>query len=152
MIKITNLNKAFSIDEKFLRKVISDISRRLKLKKEKFEFVFLDKRRIRKLNSEFTGRGSPTDVLAFRLEGRKGEEILTYVNIFISLDAARENSRTFGTSFDKEVVLYIIHGILHVAGYDDKSRPDRLRMRRREEELLHETCANRGLSRVLTQA
>ena len=152
MIKIINLHKAFDIDEGFLRKVIRDLSLRLRFKEERFEFVFLDRRRIRKLNRDFKKIDRPTDVLAFRLEAIEGDSRHTYANIFISLDAALENSRIFGTSFQEETVLYIIHGMLHIAGYDDRGKAERSRMRRREEELLRKTCANRDLSRALTRA
>ncbi len=57
-------------------------------------------------------------------------------DIFISTDAALKNMRRYNTTLEKELILYIIHGILHLAGYDDKHPDDIKKMRKREQELL----------------
>jgi probable rRNA maturation factor len=118
------------------------------LKKGEVALIFVDERRIRELNRAFKKKDCPTDVLGFEVSppGRTG----TFGDIFISLDAAKSNAASFGSYFEKEIILYMIHGLLHLAGYDDVRPKDRMRMRSKETELLDEICKTRNLSRVST--
>jgi len=86
-----------------------------------------------------------TDVLAFDLRecrdssravltGKRKNEIAG--EIIISTDAAIRNSRIYKTSMDKEIVLYIIHGILHLLGFDDHKPNDVQKMRKKEADIL----------------
>ena len=56
--------------------------------------------------------------------------------IIVSTDAARKNARQYGTTSSHELILYVIHGILHLTGYDDQRPAQRLAMRRREEQMM----------------
>ena len=58
------------------------------------------------------------------------------LKIFISTETAARNARRFNTSLDDEVTLYLIHGILHLLGFDDHAPKDIARMRRKEQEIL----------------
>lgn len=62
-------------------------------------------------------------------EGLKGD-------VIISVDAARSNAAVFKTSLEYELVLYVIHGILHLLGFDDHDPVDIQRMRRKEKEFM----------------
>lgn len=70
-------------------------------------------RRLRDLNRRFRGKNMPTDVLSFP-GGRGGD-------IAISLDIARKNARLYGHHFSEELKVLILHGMLHLAGYDHAS-------------------------------
>lgn len=107
------------------------------------EILFVGDRDIRKLNKRFKGRGDATDVLSFGL-GAMGL-------IAISLDTASRNAKIFGTLLHEEVVRYIVHGILHLFGYDDDTRLHRLEMAGKEDIILRSLCANTNLSKVLTR-
>lgn len=69
-------------------------------------------------------------------EGRhlKGEEEFLG-DIIISVDAARRQARDFKTTKKKELVLYLIHGLLHLLGYDDETPKEAEKMKRRQEEI-----------------
>jgi probable rRNA maturation factor len=62
------------------------------------------------LHRQFMHQSGPTDVLTFQ----HGE-------IFISVETARRNARSFGNSFGRELRLYIVHGLLHLHGFDDQT-------------------------------
>ena len=107
--------------------------------------VFVSRQRIKALNKKFLGRDYTTDVLAFDFtEGRgtvrrapTGRAIKQITgDIIISTDAALKNARVFGTGFSEELALYVIHGILHLLGFDDHKKPDVEKMRRKEQQLL----------------
>jgi len=98
---------------------------------------------IKKLNKTYLKNDSATDVMAFSmLEGRRIAGQSGYIgDVAISLAAARRQSKIFGTTFKNEVRLYVVHGILHLLGYDDISLKNRLKMRKRESEILSKSRA-----------
>lgn len=88
---------------------------------------------IRQLNRDYHGSDSYTDVLAFPLE-RSEKKIIA--DIVVSTDTAVRQAGEFNTSLRHEVYLYVIHGMLHICGYDDLAPGDRAVMRRKEREYL----------------
>jgi probable rRNA maturation factor len=73
---------------------------------------------IRALNSRFRGKKRPTDVLSFPAAGfARGFA----GDIAVSVDSAARNARPFGHSIAEEVRILVLHGILHLAGYDHES-------------------------------
>jgi probable rRNA maturation factor len=148
-IKIINLNKKYKLNEARLKKIIRDVLKYLrKSGAAEFEFVFLDDRSIRRLNKKYKNTDRATDVLSFRLDrdAPGGGKFLG--NIFISVDRAFANAGIFSTGPENELVLYVIHGILHLFGYDDETPVPRRRMRDKERKVLDGVCRN--LSGVLT--
>jgi len=94
--------------------------------------VYVDNKTIQKLNSRFLGESRPTDVLCFDLSG--GGRLTA--DIVISTEAAWGNSRLYRTSPSEEVSRYLIHGILHLLGFDDRKKKDRMRMQRKVAQIL----------------
>jgi len=77
-----------------------------------------------------------------------GKNIVIKGEVIISTDAAIKNSRIYKTSLAQEVVLYIIHGILHLIGYDDCCGIDISKMRKKEEETLN--LLSRTIEKVIS--
>ena len=143
-IVVSNLNKKHRIDEKFIKKIVENILKILKKSSNtKLEIVFLNDRTIKPLNKRYKDADRATDVLSFNL-GSCGQ-------ILISSDMALRNSRVFNTPLEKELVLYVIHGILHLFGYDDEKPKARSRMLRKQDSVLEILCTKISLSRVLTR-
>jgi len=107
------------------RKYASRVLKALGSKRPGVNILFLDDSGIRRLNMMFKNRRAATDVLAFETG-----------DIAISVDTAGRNAKRFGTDIKGELKLYIIHGILHLSGYDDTSPGTRKTMRKKERELL----------------
>lgn len=95
--------------------------------------AIVDDETIHELNRQFLAHDYPTDVLSFTLEDAppqlEGE-------IVVSVDTARQNALEAGWSADNELLLYVIHGTLHLAGYLDKSPDDYAEMRAAEATIL----------------
>ena len=87
--------------------------------------IILSDLQIAKIHREFMNLRGPTDVITFQ----HGE-------ILLSADTAAANARRFGTSLASEVRLYLLHGLLHLAGFDDKSISAARRMRRIQDTIL----------------
>jgi len=113
------------------------------------------------LNKKFLNHQGSTDVITFdytsenrgeaaqfstprtksgRSRRRAGGNARLHGEILISMDDALAQARQFRTSWQSELVRYIIHGLLHLQGYDDLSASDRVRMKRREDQLLQQVA------------
>ncbi len=97
-----------------------------------------DNQRIRRLNKIFLKHDYATDVISFGL-GKKdlpGEEKNNLGDLAVSSEMARQMSRKLGLSFRQELARYLVHGTLHLLGYDDRKKRDYQRMHQRQEEIL----------------
>lgn len=83
-----------------------------------------------KLNQEYLKHFTLTDIITFNLSDSKD---IVEGDIYISVERARENAKAYGESFQREVRRLIIHGVLHLLGYKDKTKAERDEMRAREE-------------------
>jgi rRNA maturation RNase YbeY len=151
-IKVTNSNKFFSLDTAFIESIAASVLKSLKKEKtSELDIVFMDNAAIKKLNKRYKDRDAPTDVLSFGMDGREFMRKKVLGEIFISLDTARSNSKLFGVKFEDEVVRYVVHGILHLFGYDDGNDRDKMRMWHKQEGMLKDICRCEDLSKVLTR-
>lgn len=134
-ISVRNLQRKTSVDIAELETFAADaVERCLQLQKRKRTnlrklreiFVWLiSDRRISRLHLQFFGDSSPTDVITFH----DGE-------IFISVETTRRNARQFGNSPMSEIKLCIVHGLLHLHGFDDRMPADLRRMKDTQEKIL----------------
>jgi rRNA maturation RNase YbeY len=90
---------------------------------------------IRALNASFRGIRRRTDVLAFPLEV-PGAPTPLLGQVVISADTAKRQARRLGVPLDDELALLVTHGVLHLAGYDDRDPVEAQLMHRRERSLL----------------
>lgn len=91
------------------------------------EVTFLDDDEMARLHGEFLSDPTTTDVITFQ----HGE-------LVIGVEVADRQAVEFGTTPELEIALYGIHGMLHLAGFDDRTVEDSQQMKIRQEELLYE--------------
>ncbi len=117
-----------SVDEDDLSVFLVRLRRVLRLPPESFSAVLVSDRCIRELNSRYRKRSAATDVLSFPLRenGYLGE-------VVISAPTARRQARRYRHCVEEEVKLLLLHGVLHLLGYDHET--DRGQMTRREHAL-----------------
>jgi probable rRNA maturation factor len=103
--------------------------------------VFVSDARIARLHRDFMSIEGPTDVITFQ----HGE-------IFISVETAERQAIGLGNTFDYELRVYIIHGLLHLAGYDDLTEPGSEVMTRLQDDLFRqvERCLLNSSTRLKT--
>lgn len=94
-------------------------------KLEEIEVNLVSDEVIARIHDEFMNDPSPTDVITFH----HGE-------VFISLDTAEREGAKFGHSIEKEMLLYLIHALLHLNGHEDKIPEEREAMKKIQEEIL----------------
>lgn len=101
--------------------------------------LLIGDRAMRALNRDFRGKDKPTDVLSFsQLEGENGIPSPTLGDLVISVDTTKRQAKEYGVTFERELLRLMVHGILHLHGYDHEgvSKAEAQRMRRREERIL----------------
>jgi probable rRNA maturation factor len=140
-IMVHNLRRKVAVNTATLQKfAVKAVQNCLQLQKEKQTdlrklrdiFVWLiSDRRMSQLHRQFLGQTGPTDVLTFQ----HGE-------IFISVETAKQHARVFANSLMRELELYIVHGLLHLHGFDDRTPAGARKMKRMQERIL-----SRALSR-----
>lgn len=100
--------------------------------------LFCEDSYIQKLNREYRRVNAPTDVLAFSMhEGpfpRVHPEVLG--DVVISLETASRQAKRYRHSLNKEIALLVVHGILHLLGYDHLKKKDKELMHKKEREIL----------------
>ena len=92
--------------------------------------LIVSDRRIASLNRQFLNERGPTDVITFR----HGE-------IFISAKTARRHAQRFGNSFARELRLYVVHGLLHLHGFDDQAEAEARKMEMTQRKILEKARA-----------
>jgi len=110
---------------------ISEVCARHKNAIGYFDYVFCSDDFLLEINKEYLDHDYYTDIITFPL----GHDPLE-ANIFISIDRVKENAETYKVSFEDELHRVIIHGILHLLGFKDKSEEDQKTMRDKENESL----------------
>lgn len=106
---------------------------KFKLDPGSLSIVFVDDASIRQLHESFLGDTSSTDVITFP----KNPSFQSAGEICISVDQAIKNSKSFGTTISYEITLYLIHGWLHLFGFNDKNETEIKAMRKAEAEALN---------------
>jgi len=135
-ITIINLQDRVPINSKRVIKAVRSVLSSEGVRKAgEITVSFVSDRRIKELNLKYLGKNRPTDVIAFDVAGpfAPGELL---ADIVVSTDRAVDNAGIFKTGALSELYLYVIHGALHILGYDDHTRKDKLTMRKKEARLL----------------
>jgi probable rRNA maturation factor len=97
--------------------------------------LVVDTEHMRKLNARFASNDHATDVLAFPM--LEGDEDSTMVgDVVLCPDVAKENAAKLGHPLDRELDVLVVHGTLHLLGYDHQGTADKERMDKRQAEVL----------------
>lgn len=98
---------------------------------ESLDFIFCTDSFVHAMNRDILGHDYLTDILTFDLKEGRGKKISG--EIYISIDRVRENAVLFKTTFTNELLRVVIHGVLHLMNYDDKTPAKMKKMRARED-------------------
>ena len=92
-------------------------------------FIFCDDEFLFEINNTYLRRDSLTDIITFDYSNKNNIS----GDIFISIDRVKANALSFNESFEDELKRVIIHGVLHLLGYKDKSKKEKKIMREKED-------------------
>lgn len=128
-LSITNVQSAHPIEDDRLEAVVRAILEGERVRSAKVSVAIVDDATIHRLNREYLQHDEPTDVLSFVLEAN---EKTLEGEIVVSVDTAAAAAARFGWTTADELLLYVVHGTLHLLGYDDQT-PAALREMREQE-------------------
>jgi len=95
-------------------------------------YIFCSDKKILEINRQYLHHDYYTDIITFDYS----EEDVISGDLFISLDTVHSNAEKFNTNYTEELCRVIIHGILHLCGFNDKTAEDEKVMREKENEAL----------------
>jgi len=137
-ISIKNLQEKIKINSRSLKALATKVLKHQGITDAELSIVLVDDLQIADLNKRYLNHDYSTDVLAFRMaDGAHGEinpRILG--DVVLSVDTAKTQATKLKLSIESEVNLYLIHGILHLLGFSDKTKSGFNKMKKMQEELM----------------
>ena len=127
---------------KTVEKVLESAMKKEKLENTSFNVIIVDNNYIHELNKTYRNIDRETDVITFALEDEDSivlpgdERILG--DIYISIDKAREQAKSYNHSFLRELSFLAVHGFYHLLGYDHQTKEEETIMFKKQEEVLEE--------------
>jgi probable rRNA maturation factor len=155
-VAISDQQSTLNIDRAWVRKVVRRALKDETVASAEISIAIVDDTEMRELNRRHLNHDYETDVLSFVLEvtrtdgadnsapagdsasapPRRGRGLRIEGEIIVSTDTAAREGPLHGWSAEHELTLYLVHGLLHLCGYDDKTGKELSRMRTREAEIL----------------
>jgi probable rRNA maturation factor len=130
-IEIHQLPQKLNLQEKQLIDIVKSVSGHINLKADSIACIFVDDKFLAEMHGQYLADQDKTDVITFDLGDGTVEG-----EIYISYERAFEQAAAFNVPFEEEITRLVIHGLLHLGGYDDLHEPDRVKMKHAENELL----------------
>ena len=119
---------SFPLDTSVINNWIENAVLSLGYSLKNLSFVFCDDEYLKNINVKYLGHDYYTDVISFDYSTEEG----LVGDVFISIERVRENANNFKVSFNEELFRVIIHGVLHLCGFNDKTEKEIKEIRRRE--------------------
>ena len=119
-----------------IQHIVNKVLEFYKIHNAEISFIFGDDDLLRRLKKKFFNKNLFTDVIAFRLNDYKNDQIEG--EIYISLDRAKENASVYKEPYEKEVSRLIIHECLHLIGFNDETEKQKIKMTELENKFLND--------------
>ncbi len=140
MVEINNLTSV-EIDLNFLKKIAEEILKEERKEKESISIALVGPARIKRLNREYRRKNRVTDVLSFpnkeimfeEFKFKEIEKIEGLGEVIICLREVRKQAKRFKEAFEKELARVLIHGILHLLGYNHEKNKEKAKLMEEKE-------------------
>jgi len=137
IVEVVKLHPGVPLSLNRLKRIIRFVLNQEQVSNARMTFVLASDNFLRQLNKKFTMRDMATDVLSFDISSDIKNGVL-FGDIVVSVDSAVRVSKSLHIPFQEELTRYVIHGILHLTGYDDTTTFKKNKMWKRQEELIRE--------------
>ena len=131
-VEIANLQKHYKIKDSKIKYVVKEVLGK-KSNSAKLSFAFVDNNEIKRLNKKYFDTDDVTDVIAFPLDNHKNA---LNGEIVVSVETAVDTADKENVDVEGEIILYVVHGLLHLLGYSDVNREDAIIMHEKESKIL----------------
>lgn len=136
MVRVFNAHPRHRIRRKETLRLVRRVLHGEQRRPADLNVVYVDDSVMTRLNTKFLRHRRTTDVLSFVLEESGDPGAAPDAEVYVNLDQARRQARDAGVRFTEEVARLVIHGILHLAGHDDATGPQRRAMTQLEDAYL----------------
>ncbi len=130
---VSNELNDFKIDKRIVHKIVHELKKEFGFSILNLELNFISDKTIHYINKNYLNHNYSTDIITFNY-GKSSNEFDG--EIFISLPDVKTNAEKFDCSFSEELLRVIIHGILHMLGYNDYKKKEFDEMKNKENALL----------------
>ncbi len=138
IIEIANLQKHYDIKKNKIKGAVEEVLGK-EGKDANLSFAFVDNNEIKKLNKRYFDSDEVTDVIAFPLSNHKN---VISGEIIVSVETAVDTAGKGRINIEGEILLYVVHGLLHLLGYSDDTREDSKIMHDMESKILKDLGYN----------
>lgn len=129
-------NEKFKLSNRRLLKLwIEGVCENINQRADNINFIFTNDTEVSRINRKYLNHNTLTDIITFSYSEKKG---IISGDIFISIERVKENSKIFNQKFRDELHRVIIHGILHLLGWNDGTETERNEMREMEDKCIKE--------------
>jgi len=136
-VNIINLLPYFKFPHIVAKNVLIKVLAHFKYKPDTINIIFMNDHNIKSINSKFLAHNYSTDVISFKLNQVKaGSHKIIEAEIYIGVEEVKRNSLLYKTKFYHEIKRVIIHGTLHLVGFNDNTKIKRDKMRTWEDYFL----------------
>jgi len=132
-LSVFNTSK-IDVNKSAIHKIILLLKNEIGFELFSLQYNFVSPVVIQSINKKYLNHDFTTDIITFNYSGKN--DILEG-EVFISIQDALQNSKKFKVSLDNEILRLVIHGILHLIGYDDKKPTDKVKMKKEENRLVN---------------
>lgn len=129
-----NSLKKYSINKLLVHNIVKELKSSLNFEIEDLKINFVSNEYILDVNKNFLNHNYFTDIITFNYSERKNN---LDAELFISIEEARENANDYGCSIQQELLRLIIHGVLHLIGFDDLKKNEKIIMKKEEDNLVN---------------
>jgi probable rRNA maturation factor len=131
-----------------LKKIALTVLELVERKDVELSLALIGNAEMRRLNARYRSKDYPTDVLSFPVEGPVGAAAPLLGDVIISVEKAAQQAKERRHSLEREMELLLIHGIVHLLGYDHERSAKDARAMGRVEKRIHRELCERGLIKV----
>ncbi len=132
IIHVSNRQKALKVSKPFIKKIVAEVIAFEGQKCDEVSVHFVSVKEICALHAQFFDDPSKTDCISLPLDDEDVTHYRLLGEIFVCPETAIQYADSHKTDPNQELILYVIHGLLHLFGYDDIETKDRLKMRSAE--------------------
>lgn len=132
-------SKNIKVNKSVIHHIVASLKNELGFSISSLQYNFVSPEEIHTINKEYLKHDFTTDIITFNYSGKN--DILEG-EVFISMVDAKQNSKKFKVSLDNEIMRLVIHGILHLVGYDDKKSSEKKEMKKEENRLVNLSAKN----------
>jgi probable rRNA maturation factor len=147
-VEIVRKQAGGTFSNRELKRIALKILELVEQSQAELSIALVNNKEIRKLNAKYRRKDSPTDVLSFPAANGLPMNVRLLGDVVISVEKAEEQAKQRGRTVNEETATLLIHGILHLLGYDHERSPSAARIMGRLEKKIYRTLCEQGILKV----